>query len=657
MNHKIARKLLGTFFCLSLVFATTHTLAKDDAAKTSTDPGIAAPTLKGLSGLFRTVSGDIGDQHTFRVALHLQMLRSSSFLIQDDTHSRFISNLALSYTPWKYLEFFLHTQSMSNHNERVREANDKDKELILALGDLDLGGKFVYPATSWIHVGLNTALTLYNSVGGINIDGDSTSFYIGFLSTFDFQKQFKIPFRAHFNAGYQLDNSNSLVNFPLSYSLNSVQVEKFALGINPSRLVFRLGLESPLARWTKIGVTPILEFNMTVATDSEDEDFARFATTTPAYLNQSDLDGRISAWATVGVRVRPVKGLNIDLASDIIMNNPGFGYGPPITPYNIILGVSYAYDPKPQTEIITKEKVRVVEKRLGKAVGKVRVRIFNKKTKAPIEGAILTFPGKDLTGLSSDPDGTALTYGFEAGKLVMMVRHPDYKSAKAETTISVDKTSSLDLALEPKKKALGKLMGNISNRKGAPIDATIALSGTENKEIKASSLGTFAEKLKPGNYTATVSKKGYFSKVERFTLEAGKTKSIDISLGKKPKRSLIRITKRAIVIRRKVHFATNRARIKPNSRQILDSVADALLANKQIGTIEIQGHTDNRGSKQRNLTLSQERAEAVRDYLIKSGVSAERLIAKGYGSARPKRPNITARNRALNRRVEFRIRK
>jgi OOP family OmpA-OmpF porin len=68
----------------------------------------------------------------------------------------------------------------------------------------------------------------------------------------------------------------------------------------------------------------------------------------------------------------------------------------------------------------------------------------------------------------------------------------------------------------------------------------------------------------------------------------------------------------------------------------------------------VGGHTDNVGGALKNLRLSRERAASVRQYLIeRGGVEAERLEAKGYGESRPIMPNILARGRAANRRVEF----
>lgn len=69
--------------------------------------------------------------------------------------------------------------------------------------------------------------------------------------------------------------------------------------------------------------------------------------------------------------------------------------------------------------------------------------------------------------------------------------------------------------------------------------------------------------------------------------------------------------------------------------------------------IEVAGHTDSRGSDEYNMTLSQQRAEAVRNYLISKGIAADRLTAKGYGESQPVADNATDEGRFKNRRVEL----
>ncbi len=93
--------------------------------------------------------------------------------------------------------------------------------------------------------------------------------------------------------------------------------------------------------------------------------------------------------------------------------------------------------------------------------------------------------------------------------------------------------------------------------------------------------------------------------------------------------------------------------IKPIYYSLLDQVVGVLKNNPSL-KIEIEGHTDNFGSKTYNESLSEMRARAVRDYLVKKGIHKERLGAVGYDFSKPRASNETAEGRALNRRVQFR---
>ena len=104
----------------------------------------------------------------------------------------------------------------------------------------------------------------------------------------------------------------------------------------------------------------------------------------------------------------------------------------------------------------------------------------------------------------------------------------------------------------------------------------------------------------------------------------------------------------------KIYFAHDKAEILPKSYDILNQIVRTLKHNKDIRVV-IEGHTDDVGKPKHNEELSQARALAVRDYLVGSGVSADRLEAKGYGSAQPLDTNKTPEGRENNRRVEFTI--
>jgi len=101
-----------------------------------------------------------------------------------------------------------------------------------------------------------------------------------------------------------------------------------------------------------------------------------------------------------------------------------------------------------------------------------------------------------------------------------------------------------------------------------------------------------------------------------------------------------------------VTFATNSADLTPEARTVLDGIAVKAETNPTL-RVEVAGHTDNKGSRDYNLKLSQKRAESVRDYLISKGVAGDRMAAKGYGPDQPVASNDTEEGRAQNRRIQL----
>lgn len=108
----------------------------------------------------------------------------------------------------------------------------------------------------------------------------------------------------------------------------------------------------------------------------------------------------------------------------------------------------------------------------------------------------------------------------------------------------------------------------------------------------------------------------------------------------------------ARIITHGINFDIDQATIKPESMGTLNMVAGVLKDNPDI-RFEIGGHTDNTGTSPHNLTLSQQRADAVKTQLTSMGVDASRLSTKGFGDSKPLGSNDTPEGKANNRRVEF----
>jgi outer membrane protein OmpA-like peptidoglycan-associated protein/uncharacterized protein YidB (DUF937 family) len=104
-----------------------------------------------------------------------------------------------------------------------------------------------------------------------------------------------------------------------------------------------------------------------------------------------------------------------------------------------------------------------------------------------------------------------------------------------------------------------------------------------------------------------------------------------------------------------INFATGSAQIPADSYDYLNRAAAAIKLAPAGLAIEVGGHTDNAGNSAANMQLSQQRADAVRSYLIQQGVSGSVLTARGYGDTRPVASNTTDEGRFRNRRIEFSV--
>jgi OmpA-OmpF porin, OOP family len=101
-----------------------------------------------------------------------------------------------------------------------------------------------------------------------------------------------------------------------------------------------------------------------------------------------------------------------------------------------------------------------------------------------------------------------------------------------------------------------------------------------------------------------------------------------------------------------VNFETAKAILTEASYKQLDVIVDALLTDPLLN-VDIEGHTDNKGKPEKNLVLSQQRADVCKDYLMKKGIAENRISSVGYGDMHPIADNNTEEGRAQNRRTEF----
>ncbi len=168
--------------------------------------------------------------------------------------------------------------------------------------------------------------------------------------------------------------------------------------------------------------------------------------------------------------------------------------------------------------------------------------------------------------------------------------------------------------------------------------------------------GRTAMQMGVGPASLLVTSPGYIDHENDYRFAEGDNRVLNVTLQpEKKKVTRVRLEKARIVILEKVLFEFGKAIIDPASFPLLNDVADTIVTNPAVGRVEVSGHTDSRGSAAFNLTLSQQRADAVTAYLVGRGVDPERLISKGYGLEKPIDTNETDEGRERNRRVEFNL--
>jgi outer membrane protein OmpA-like peptidoglycan-associated protein len=118
---------------------------------------------------------------------------------------------------------------------------------------------------------------------------------------------------------------------------------------------------------------------------------------------------------------------------------------------------------------------------------------------------------------------------------------------------------------------------------------------------------------------------------------------------------LAEISANRIVITDRIYFAEGSAVLLDTSTPVLEAVAALLREHPEITDVLVEGHTNDIGDDAFNYGLSERRAAAVVDWLVRSGIDRNRLASKGYGETRPVVPNDSDEHRAQNRRVDFTI--
>lgn len=204
----------------------------------------------------------------------------------------------------------------------------------------------------------------------------------------------------------------------------------------------------------------------------------------------------------------------------------------------------------------------------------------------------------------------------------------------------------------------------IADENGEPTLAKVEIrnEGKQKTTVPAKDVkkGVMRRKYPLGEYTAVIAKPDYYTDTIHFNIvENGSNDSLLVTLRPLPKiEEIVEVPVEEVVgqvfVLHNMFFATNQTTILPESEAALQVLYDFLTANPNT-RIKIIGHTDSVGKDAANQTLSEGRAEAVRQALIARGIDAARMESEGRGESEPIADNETEEGRAQNRRVEVEV--
>jgi outer membrane protein OmpA-like peptidoglycan-associated protein/tetratricopeptide (TPR) repeat protein len=197
--------------------------------------------------------------------------------------------------------------------------------------------------------------------------------------------------------------------------------------------------------------------------------------------------------------------------------------------------------------------------------------------------------------------------------------------------------------------------GKVTDKKtGKGLPSSVELIDVNSKQsvskVQTDETGNYFITLPLGkNYVFNVNRKGYLFYSDNFMMSNLNSDSVY-----EKNIPLVPIEMNAAVVLKNIFFDVNKFELQTVSQVELEKLVQLLTDNPTI-KIEISGHTDNIGKSADNLTLSNNRAKAVVNYLVSKGIDVKRLMAKGYGASKPVADNKTEEGRAQNRRTEMKV--
>jgi len=290
----------------------------------------------------------------------------------------------------------------------------------------------------------------------------------------------------------------------------------------------------------------------------------------------------------------------------------------------------------------------------------VAVWVKDEATNLPLPDVVVTIHSADGKTFSGKSD--------EDGKLVLSNISKDEYAVEGKLNGIISESKKIEPAMfEGMDKAINiillhndprfTLSGKAVDKKGGNPVANVEVSVANNthagvEKVNTNVDGQFKVQLEAGSdFSVSGKKAGYFSNIEQVSTK-GLNRSTTLYVKLELEIQQAKAGQKFVL--NNIFFETNKSTLNTVASTDLDKLVKYLQDNMSV-RVEIQGHTDSRGSVALNNRLSKNRAVSVMNYLISKGIAANRLVANGYGSSQPADTNNTPEGRANNRRVEMKI--
>jgi outer membrane protein OmpA-like peptidoglycan-associated protein len=278
--------------------------------------------------------------------------------------------------------------------------------------------------------------------------------------------------------------------------------------------------------------------------------------------------------------------------------------------------------------------------------GVIAGQVLEAETNTPLE-ATVEFPEAEIeTRTSEAATGSFRIDQVPVGVYTVTATAEGYFKGSQTVQVEEGRVAAPTFALRPLAMKT-TITGKVSDKKtGDPVAATVSFPNSGLADVANDpETGVYMTEIPVGSYAVKVTSEGYLAQTAAVVLQKDKPLVKDFEL----------VAEGMSITLRGIYFDFDKATIKPESRPALEDAAEILKENPGI-RVEIQGHTDSKGSDAYNQNLSERRAQSVVNFLVTQlSIDRARLVARGYGEGMPIATNDTDEGRALNRRVEFLI--